>query len=418
MNRMILCAASLAALVAVAGFGSSAAAATLCVNTKGTGGCYKTIGAAVTAAHAGDTINVAIGTYDEDVVIGKSLTLIGANEAATVINATGKSNGVYVDGIDYPGLTDVTVTGFTIENANYEGVLVTNASGITIWNNQVFFNDKKLNVMNGTCPSQPVFETSESDDCGEGIHLMGVSQSTVAGNLVESNAGGILISDDTGATHDVLVSNNAVNGNAYDCGITLASHPPATLTRAANPLGVYHITVAANQSVANGGAGVGIFASVPYAATYGNSVVNNTLMSNALPGVTMHSHTPNQTLTDNIITGNYITANAQDTGDAATSGPTGINVFGVSPASGTIITGNTIQNESIDVAVSTPTPVQIHLNNLLGSTSIGVENLGTGEVNATQNYWGCTTGPNNTGCSSAGAGVIYTPPVSAAFNLP
>lgn len=418
MNRMILCAASLAAVVAVAGFGGSAAAATLCVNTAGSGGCYKTIGAAVTAAHAGDTINVAIGTYNEGVVIGKSLTLVGANETATVINATNKSNGVYVDGIDYPGLTDVTVTGFTIENANYEGVLVTNASGITIWNNQVFSNDKKLNFVKSTCAGQPVWETSESDDCGEGIHLTGVSQSTVAGNLVESNAGGILISDDTGATHDVLIYNNSVNSNVYDCGITLASHPAAALTHSVNPLGVYHITVASNQSVANGGAGVGIFASVPYAANYGNSVVNNTLMSNALPGVTMHSHTPNQTLTDNIITANYISGNAQDTEDAATSGPTGINVFGVSPASGTVITGNTIQNESIDVAVNTPTPVQIHLNNLLGTTSVGVENLGVGEVNATQNYWNCAKGPNNSGCSSAGAGVIYTAPVATAFSVP
>ena len=57
-------------------FASSAsglAAATLCVNPGGTSGCKSTISAAVTAANAGDVIQVWPGTYKEDVVITKSL---------------------------------------------------------------------------------------------------------------------------------------------------------------------------------------------------------------------------------------------------------------------------------------------------------------------------------------------------------
>jgi pectin methylesterase-like acyl-CoA thioesterase len=50
-------------------------AATLCVNPGGTAGCKSTINAAVAAASAGDTIRVAAGTYKEDVVITKSLSL-------------------------------------------------------------------------------------------------------------------------------------------------------------------------------------------------------------------------------------------------------------------------------------------------------------------------------------------------------
>src|SRR5713226_3895318 len=47
----------------LAGMCQSADAATLCVNPSGSGGCYTTIGAAVAAATAGDTIQVAPGKY-------------------------------------------------------------------------------------------------------------------------------------------------------------------------------------------------------------------------------------------------------------------------------------------------------------------------------------------------------------------
>jgi hypothetical protein len=43
--------------------------ATKCVNPGGTGGCYPTITSAVTAASPNDTIQVAPGTYREDVVV-------------------------------------------------------------------------------------------------------------------------------------------------------------------------------------------------------------------------------------------------------------------------------------------------------------------------------------------------------------
>lgn len=63
-------------------------AATLCVNPGGTGGCYSSIQAAVNAAaSSGDTINVSAGTYVEQVVITKSLTLVGAGTSSTTIQA-------------------------------------------------------------------------------------------------------------------------------------------------------------------------------------------------------------------------------------------------------------------------------------------------------------------------------------------
>ncbi len=283
------------------------------------------------------------------------------------------------------------------------------------------WNDKALDPSTTECPGIPAFETLEGFDCGEGIHLTGVDHATVSTNVVVHNAGGILLSDDTGPTHDNLISGNLVQNNPYDCGITLASHPAAF---AQTPQGVYHNTISQNNSSFNGlavegaGAGVGIFDSVPGAMNYGNVVINNQLTNNGLPGVTMHSHTPNQVLNDNVIVGNWIAGNHADTEDAATPGPTGINVFGVSAVTGTLISQNVFWDEGIDVAVSTPAEVSIRFNSFPAG-SIGVDNLGSGTVDAIQNWWGCAAGPVSAKCASVGGtGVTVAPWLMKPFGWP
>jgi hypothetical protein len=253
-------------------------------------------------------------------------------------------------------------------------------------------------------------------DCGEGIHFMAVDHSIIANNLVDSNSGGILSSDETGPTHDNLITGNTVTQNPFACGITLASHPPASTTTGGSP-GIYRVTIIGNTSTYNGlglpgaGAGVGIFDPIPGTKNYSHVVMNNTLIGNGLPGVTMHSHAPGQTMQDIMIVGNTISANAADTEDAATPGPTGINVLGVSPVTGLMITGNFIQDEAISIAINTGANVQIHLNNF-DENGIGIDNLGTGTINATQNWWGCAGGPGTTGCSTAaGTGVTTSAPL-------
>ena len=76
-----------------------------------------------------------------------------------------------------------------------------------------------------------------------------------------------------------------------------------------------------------------------------------------------------------------------------------------------------IENEAIDVAVSTPAgvEVQVHLNSF-DENSIGIDNLGLGTVNATENWWGCHMGPGAHRCASvAGSGVLFTPWLTLPF---
>jgi len=399
----------------VAGSAKPAGATTWCVNPGGTNGCKATIGSAVAAAMANDIVNVAPGTYKEDVIIGIPLSLVGTNPRNTVIDATGLPNGVYVDGLDNSGLSNVVVTGFTVKNANFEGILVTNASFVTIANNVVTHNDLSLNISAATCPGLPPFETAEGEDCGEGIHLDAVDHSILANNSSENNSGGILLTDETGETDENLIMGNFVQNNPFDCGITLASHPPYSRTTS----GIIHNTIANNLSLHNGyqvpgaGAGVGIFGFLPGATVSGNVVINNRLMNNGLPGVAFHAHNtggPGEVLNDNVIIGNQIAGNGADTEDAATPGTAGINIYGAYPITGTVISQNVVDNEAFDVVINTDAEVNAHLNSFLGYGAVGLDNIGSGTVNATENWWGCFGGPGNKGCTTIeGTGVLSAP---------
>ena len=425
---------SCAALVAASL--QTAAAATLCVDPSGGGGCYSKIQTAVNHASPNDVINVYRGTYYEDVTIGIPLSLIGAGAHNSVINADGLGNGIFVDGLHHPGLHGVTIAGFTVENALYEAILLVSASDVTVRNTRMINNDKfgpVFNPASPNCVGQPSFETDESGDCGGALHLIGTSNSVISGNLMTGNADGVLISDETAESSGNLVTHNIVKNNPLDCGIVLASHAPVGSSGPyyAAHYGVDNNTIADNISKDNGvqvgGAGVGLFSdgNGPGRVS-GNVVIDNTLTGNGIGGVSLHTHVgpafhaPADNMSGNSIIGNTISGNLADSGDTATPGRVGININsggGGSPVMGTVITGNTISDEDVDIAINTPALVDIHLNSLLGG-KIGVADvcafdgasICTGSIDAIQNYWGCDDGPGGKKCSTvSGTDILYIP---------
>src|SRR5262245_41936062 len=120
------------------------AAATLWVdpNVAPASGIFSTIGAAVAAAHAGDTVTVLAGTYAGSVVVNKTLTLIGGQVRAggepvgpTVLDANSASFGFDVVA------NGVTIKNFTIKRSFITGVLVeASVSGANILND-TFLDD-------------------------------------------------------------------------------------------------------------------------------------------------------------------------------------------------------------------------------------------------------------------------------------
>ena len=93
----------------------------------------------------------------------------------------------------------MNIAGFTVKNANWEGILVVSASDVTIRDNKIVNNTKATACLRepGRCPGQPAFEVDETGDCGGGLHLIGVWNSTISGNTITKNDDGILVSDET-----------------------------------------------------------------------------------------------------------------------------------------------------------------------------------------------------------------------------
>ncbi len=425
------CSTAALSLALFLGYTAPVKAATLCVDQSGTlEGCLTTISAAIAISGPGDVIGVSPGTYHEQVVITKSISLIGNNPTTTFIDGTGFNNAVLVDGLHNPDLTQVMIRGFNIENANFEGILATNVSDLSIESNTIQNNDKNLQASSGICPGLPAFETGENADCGEGVHLMGVTHSVVTENLLNGNSGGILLTDETGPTHDNLIAHNIASDNLYASGITLASYAAYVSIPAPQvAFGVYNNNILENASVSNGtggkgGGGVALFAVGAGHGTYSNTISGNRMVSNGMAGVIIHAigiasgGTSAASGGGNSIIENFISTNGPDAVAGATT-PTGVSIYGDSPIPDLLIYGNTFDTETVDVFFNSASTLSIHNNDLVGTTGLVNQNPG-GIINGTENYWGCTfVTPGSGGCSGiVGSNIMYSPWLVASINPP
>jgi hypothetical protein len=275
--------------------------------------------------------------------------------------------------INGPQAAGTVFKGFTVQGAAAEGILAYNTSRVRIKRNELTANDQ------GAAPgfeNQPVECMPQGEvpgDCGESIHLLSVARSRVVRNNVHDNVGGILLTDEVGPTHGNLILRNTSRDNLEDCGITLPSHNPMATTDPSMG-GVYDNRIVGNWSIGNGGAGVGMFAALPGAASYDNQVIGNVLRNNGEAGVAIHSHTPGQNVSGNLIAANRISGNGIDPdfeggGDAQM---TGIAIGSAVDSVSVRIVGNWISHEywGLYTIVQTP-PGQITVHGLVSNHFTG-----------------------------------------------
>jgi len=248
---------------------------------------YPTIQAAITAANSGDTIFVKEGTYYEQVVINKSITLIGENRDRTIID--GSSTGTVLN----ITVSHVNIMGFTIQKSGYWpycGIHVSsgfnNISYNIIRNCDYFYAIELINSSNTIISRNFITANKQT-----AVYLFNSSGNVLSENNITYNEVGISIS---GSTFDPLFSsgntvfgNNITNNSVMD--ISLYRSPSNIISQnniANSPIGIHiiddpsiNITIRENN-ITNNTIGI-LFSSNSLDNTiYHNNFVNNTQQVN------------------------------------------------------------------------------------------------------------------------------------------
>ena len=186
-----------------------------------------TIQAAITAAANGDMIHIADGTYNEDITITKSLTIVGASQAGTIIRGVSNANTILV-GSNNVTLTTLTVTrnyGATLTDWNNspinQGINVGQFTTGTVLDN-LLIKYNRNGIYSNNAPV--TVQNSTITDNRTGVHFANnVSGSVVRNNFIHNNfTHGVLLNADTGTPSvsgliaaNVSVTNNSIVGNWY-----------------------------------------------------------------------------------------------------------------------------------------------------------------------------------------------------------
>jgi len=354
----------------------------------------RTISYAIGQAIAGDTINVAAGTYDSStetfpIDIGKTLFLMGAQANAdprpsqggrtggeSVIDADETSSAVLrvvtTSGVEINGFTITGGTGDMVEESGHadnllfrynilyddlasagdEAIQVKYSDGVVMEYNYAY--DVKQDALNLSASSNGVVRYNEVHDIhseNAAIYCYDATNIDIIGNLVYDvpNNDGIKLGDSGDGSTGGVVSDNEVHDAAedgitiYASGVTVENN---TIYNCDSENGALYLYGADNSTVT------------------GNEIYNNDAI-----GLLVHSSS-NVTVRENNIHGN------DDTNDTKYTGSAGIWL--------------TSEASTMDVAD----------NCITGNADFGVKNEATTVTDAEGNWWGAADGPSGAGSGS------------------
>ena len=199
---------------------------------------YPTIQAAVNAAQQGDNITVKEGIYYENIVVNKSVALIGTFSAQPIIehNFTGAAVWIQAPNVIVSGfMIRDSQTGILLDHSNnsqiYGNVLAFNSVGAILNNscnnvissNMLLSNADGIGIAGSSCNN-----TIERNDITKGYIGISVSYSasnnTVIGNSIIGCQYGVQIS----STSDNMISGNTIIANRYGISISWSTDITAT----------------------------------------------------------------------------------------------------------------------------------------------------------------------------------------------
>jgi len=284
---------------------------------------FPTIQEAINAANPGDTVFVRSETYCENLVINKSIQLLGENKITTTIDGADEDNVVDVSA------GGVTISGFTIRNSSswpHSGMKIYSYSNNTITNNIVSDNYYGMRLEYSS-NNNYIADNTITDNNYRGIFFYDCSNNTVAGNTINSNAqSGIFLRSS---------SNNTITGN------TISSHYKSGIG----------LELSSKNNTIVGNTIQNCYDGINLDGSDNNNITNNTLSSSTANGITLYSSSNNTINGNTLSTNNHGIDLTRSSSNPITGNTISDNGAGMvlSVSTGNTITGNSFVNDGFIV---------------------------------------------------------------------
>jgi len=168
---------------------------------------FKKIQDAINNASSGDTIFVRKGIYYENVVINKSVSLVGEDTDSTIVD--GYENGSVIS----IAANNVNFTGFTVKKSGkgpYDSAIrVERSSGVVITYNKITENTNGIGLFsssNNVISSNTIFYNEFY-----GVEFFSSNNNVISGNVISNNYDGVYLSSSGGA----VFSGNTITNNEF-----------------------------------------------------------------------------------------------------------------------------------------------------------------------------------------------------------
>jgi parallel beta-helix repeat protein len=168
---------------------------------------YPTIQAAINAANSGYVIKVSARIYNENLLVNKSISIIGENSVNTVIYGNG--NGHVINIIS----SNVIISGFTIQNATnwpYCGISIFRCNSIVI--NNTILKDNYYGLQLTQSNNSRIFNNTFINNSFAGVYVHDISSNNAFfENTIQNNFIGLLIQN---SPSNIFYHNNLID-NTY-----------------------------------------------------------------------------------------------------------------------------------------------------------------------------------------------------------
>ena len=172
-------------------------------------GDYPTIQEAINQANDSDIVHVTTGTYSENLVIDKSLTITGEGGGTKTISGSNTNKHT----IEITA-NDVTLTGFTVDNtvgesSHYSCIFLDTVTDCTMQSNTIQNGKNGIYIKKGG--SHTISSNTINDNTQNGIWFFNSDGNTINSNTIQNNGIGIYLESGSSDNH---IHNNIISDNS------------------------------------------------------------------------------------------------------------------------------------------------------------------------------------------------------------